>query len=84
MNLVNQKRPTYPITEDLDVGWRLALASNSTGLVNSHFILARFIRVEAEFVKLFDEIAGIFSGMIKEGLPWRQVPCAAAPVFQLI
>lgn len=25
--LINQQKPTNPITEDLDVGWRLALAS---------------------------------------------------------
>lgn len=51
--LFNQKLPTNPITKDLDVGWRLALASKATGFVTGVSIMARFIRVIGGYVKAF-------------------------------
>ena len=39
-----QELPTNPIEDDLDVGWRLALASKTIG-VTGYFIMGRFILV---------------------------------------
>jgi len=51
--LFNQILPTNPIIKDLDVGWRLALASKTTGFTKKVAITRRVISALTGNVKGF-------------------------------